>query len=264
MVNANIDDGMSPYWNIQTFQNMFTEIVVNENIPIPLIAYDEVNKVFFYVYVTRVDIQQIEFLADEKQDIYPTYRVTAAIHHKRKYIGDELVFYKHTEYRKFYENVKQGWDMLRILAPKGQMTVPFDRKISPFDICEVMNFVNISYRLLQFAIWEIGSFNSEYPIEIAGALVVNKYALLSVDVLMSGSMQTFAYSCRHPNNPNAHFIYARPCILWHDFELPMDHKMFISQFAGATNIDEARVITMNRSPSIYWNPITICDKHDMS
>lgn len=264
LVNANIDDGMAQYWNVQTFQNMFSEIVVNEDIPIPFIAYDDVEKVFFYVYVTKVDINRIEFLDDENRDVYPTYNVTATIHQKRKYIGDELHFYQHHDYREFHERIKQGWDMLRILAPDGQMTVPFDRKITPFDICEVMNFVNLSYRLLQFAIWEFGTFSSEYPIEIYGAQVINRYSLLFADTLMSMSMQPFAYACRLPNNPKAHFIYGRPCIIWHDAELPKEQIEFMQSFPGISDLEDARIITMRNMPYIYWSPITTCDRHDIS
>lgn len=261
LVNTNIDDGMKPWWNIQTFQNMFTEIVLPEGLPIPLIAYDEVEKIFFYVFATKVDIHNIEFLDDENRDIYPTYNVTATIHHKREFIGDELHFYQHHEYREFHEKIKQGWDMLRILYPDGQLTVPFDRKISPFDICQVMNLVNITYRLMQFSLWVSGSFMSEYPIEIVGAQIMNKYALFSMDLLISMSMQSFAYACRLPNDPVGHFVYARPCVLWHDDALPPEHRTFIETFAGVTNVEDARIITVQNMPSVYWNPITICDKH---
>lgn len=261
LINANIDNGMKPYWNIQTFQNMFTEIVVPNDLPIPLIAYDEVEKVFFYVFVTNVDIHSIEFLDDENRNVYPTYNVTATIRHKREFIGDELYFYQHKEYREFYDKIKQGWDMLRILFPDGRLTVPFDRKVSPFDICQVMNLVNISYRLMQFSLWCAGSFISEYPIEIMGAQVVNKYTLLSMDLLLSMSMTAFPYACRLPNDPVGHFIYARPCIIWHDSALPSDQRNFIEEFAGVTNVEDARIITMENMPYIYWNPITICDNH---
>lgn len=261
LVNANIDSGMKPYWNIQTFQNMFTEIVLPENLPIPLVAYDEVQKVFFMVRVTKVDIHNIEFLDDENRDIYPTYQVTANISHQRQFIGDELHFYKQHEYREFHERIKQGWDMLRMLFPDGSLTVPFDRKISPFDICSVMNLVNITYRLMQFSIWFSGSFLADYPIEIMGTQVVNRYTLLSMDLMLSMSMQPFAYSCKLPNDPIGHFIYARPCVLWHDAPLLVEHASFIKQFAGSSDVDDARILTIHNMPTIYWNPITICDRH---
>ncbi|MCM1220731.1 MAG: hypothetical protein NC548_40200 [Lachnospiraceae bacterium] len=262
MMNANVDRGMSPWWNLQTFQNMFSDVVINPNIPMPLVAYDDVEQVFFHVFVTKVEIGQIDFIDDENRNIYPTYNVTASITHKREFIGDELHFYERKEYRAMYDDIKKGWDMIRALFPNGQMTVPFDRKITPFDICEAINFTSICYRLLQFAIWEIGSF-SDYPVEFFNAQAVNKYSLVCMDVLMAMTVQAFSVACRLPNNPKPHFIYARPCILWHDIELPREHKDFIRQFAGIKDLEDARLITAENQPSIYWNPIATCNRHDI-